>query len=193
MRMSEAGLASVAFFYFDFRDSSKQDLRGALSSLLAQLSVKSDACCGVLERMYSSHDCGSKEPSEGALRECLKDMLTVQDQGPIFLILDAIDENPNSTGTPSPRENVLGLVQWLSELHISHLSICITSRPEIDIEAVLLPLASHTVSLHGESGQNEDIVDYIKWFINSDPKTRKWRKEDKELVIEKLSERADGT
>jgi hypothetical protein len=48
------------------------------------------------------------------------------------------------------------------------------------------------VSLHGESGQNEDIVDYIKWFINSDPKTRKWRKEDKGLVIEKLSERADG-
>ena len=191
--MSEAGLASVAFFYFDFRDSSKQDLRGTLSSLLAQLSAKSDACCGVLERMYSSHDAGSKEPSEDALRECLEDMLIVQDQGPIFLILDAIDECPNSTGTPSPRENVLKLVKWLSELQISHLSICVTSRPEVDIEAVLLPLASHTVSLHCESGQNEDIVDYIKWFVNSDPKTQKWRKEDKELVIEKLSERADGT
>ena len=191
--MSEAGLASVAFFYFDFRDSSKQDVRGALSSLLAQLSAKSDSCCGILERTYSAHVAGSKEPSEDALRECLKDMLTVQDQGPIFLILDAIDECPNSTGTPSPRENVLELVEWLSELRTSHLSICIASRPEVDIEAVLLPLTPHTVSLHGESGQNEDIVDYIKSFINSNPKTRKWRKEDKELVIEKLSERADGT
>ena len=191
--MSEAGLASVAFFYFDFRDSSKQGVRGALSSLLAQLSPKSDACCGVLKRLYSAHDAGSKQPSEDALRKCLKDMLAVQDQGRIFLILDAIDECPNSTGTPSPRENVLKLVKWLSELQISHLSICATSRPEVDIEAVLLPLASHTVSLHGESGQNEDIVDYIKWFVNSDPKTQKWRKEDKELVIEKLSERADGT
>jgi hypothetical protein len=53
-------------------------------------------------------------------------------------------------------------------------------------------LASHTVSLHGENGQKEDIADYIKWFINANPKTQKWRKEDKELVLEKLSERADG-
>ena len=190
--MKKAGLASVVFFYFDFRDSSKQDVRGALSSLLAQLSAQSDAYCGVLERLYSEHDSGSKEPSEDMLKECLKSMLTLEHQGPMFIILDAIDECPNSTGTPSPRENVLGLVEWLSELRHSHLSVCVTSRPEADIEAALRPLSSHTVSLHGENGQKEDIVNYIKWFINSDAKTRKWRKEDKELVIEKLSERADG-
>jgi hypothetical protein len=110
----------------------------------------------------------------------------------MFIILDGIDECPNSTGTPSPREKVLELVEWLSELHYSHLSICVASRPEADIEAVLQPLASHTISLHGESGQKEDIIKYIKWFINSDLKARKWRKEDKELVVEKLSEGADG-
>ena len=190
--MRKAGLASVAFFYFDFRDSSKQDVRGALSSLLTQLSAQSNACCGVLERLYSEHDSGSKEPSEDMLKECLKSILTLQDQGPVFIILDAIDECPNSAGTPSPRENVLELVEWLSELHNSHLSICVTSRPESDIETVLQPLSSHRVSLHGESRQKEDIINYIKWFINSDPKMRKWRKEDKELVIGKLSERADG-
>src|SRR5258708_7111000 len=124
MRMSEAGLASIAFFYFDFRDSSKQDVRGALSSLLAQLSAQSDACCGALEGLYSAHNAGSNEPSEDALRECLKNMLMLQDQGPIFIILDAIDECPNNAGTPSPRENVLNLVEWLSELNYSHLSIC---------------------------------------------------------------------
>jgi hypothetical protein len=110
----------------------------------------------------------------------------------MFIIIDAIDECPNSTGTPSPREMVLEFVEWLSNLRCSHLSICVTSRPEADIEAVLLPLASHTVSLHGENGQKQDIADYIKWFISSNPKTRKWRKEDRELVLEKLLERADG-
>ena len=192
MRMNEAGLACIAFFYFDFRESLKQDVRGALCSILTQLSAQSDACCGILEHLYSAHNAGSKEPSEDALRECLKSMLTLQDQGPISIVLDAIDECPNSTGTPSPRENVLGLIEWLLEFHYPHLSICVTSRPETDIEAVLQPLASHTVSLHGESGQKEDIVNYIKWFINSDPKARKWRKEDKELVFERLSEGADG-
>jgi hypothetical protein len=119
-------------------------------------------------------------------------MLSRQNRGPVFIIIDAIDECPNSTGTPSPREKVLEFVKWLSSLHCSHLSICVTSRPEADIEAVLLPLVSHTVSLHAETGQEEDIVNYIKWFINSDPKAQKWRKEDKELVLKRLSERADG-
>jgi hypothetical protein len=82
--------------------------------------------------------------------------------------------------------------QWLSKLKLSHFSICVTSRPEADIESVLEPLACHVVSLHGESGQNEVIVNYIKWFIYSDQKARKWRKEDKELVLDRLSEGADG-
>ena len=192
MRMRDAGLASSAHFYFDFRDSSKQNDRGALCSLLTQLSAESDACCGVLERLYSENQAGSTEPSREALKECLKSMLMLQDRGPIFIILDAIDECPNNTGTPSPRENVLKLVEWLSELQYSHLFICVTSRPEADIEEAFLPLATHVVSLHDEGGQKEDIVNYIKWFINSDRKARKWRKEDKDLVLERLSERADG-
>ena len=142
--------------------------------------------------MYSAHNAGSHQPSDGELKECLSNMLSLRNRGPIFIILDAIDECPNSAGTPSPRENVLRLVEWLSVLRYSHLSVCVTSRPEADIEAALRSLSSHSVSLHGESGQNEDIVNFIKWFINSDPKTRKWRKEDKELVIEKLSATVDG-
>jgi len=130
--MKKAGLASVAFFYFDFRDSSKQNFRGALSSLLTQLSAQSDAFCRVLEDTYSEHDAGSREPSADALRECLMSMLTLEDQGPIFIILDAIDECPNSAGTPSPRENVLELVEWLSESCCSNLSVCVTSRPETE-------------------------------------------------------------
>ena len=192
MRQREEGLALIAHFYFDFRDSSKQDVRGALSSLLTQLSAQSDTYFRIFERFYLKRDGGSKGPGKTALRKCLKSMLKLQDQGPIFIILDAIDECPDSAGTPSPRENVLELVEWLSELHHSHLSICVTSRPEADIEAIIQPLASRTVSLHGESGQNEDIINYIKWFIDSDPKARKWRKEDKELVLERLSEGADG-
>jgi hypothetical protein len=187
-----AGLAHMGYFYFDFKDHSKQNSRGALSSLLIQLAAQSDAFSESLFALYSAHDAGTQQPGERALRECLGNMLMVQDQGPIYIVLDAIDECPNNSGTPSPRENVLELVEWLSELHYSHLSICITSRPEADIEDVLQPLASYTISLHGENGQKADIINYIKWFINSDPKARRWRKEDKELVVERVSEGADG-
>ena len=182
----------MAFFYFDFRDDSKQDDRGALSSLLIQLSAQSDGFCDILERLYVKNHAGSIKPSRDALKDCLKSMLMLQDQGPIFIVLDGIDECPNSLGTPSPRGKVLELVAWLSELRCSHLSICVTSRPEPDIILAFQPLAPRTVCLHDQKGQNEDIVNYIKWFIDSDPKMRKWSKEDQKLVIEKLLERADG-
>jgi hypothetical protein len=188
----KARLASIAFFYFDFKDESKQAARGALSSLLIQLAFQSDACSTILSNLYSEHGSGSKQPSEDTLRECMRKMLVLPEQGPVFVIFDAIDECPNNTGTPSSREAVLDLVQWLVELRYSHLHICVTSRPEVDIEDVVKPLASHIVSLHEEDGQMEDIKSYINFFINSDRYIRKWRREDKELVINELCRRADG-
>jgi hypothetical protein len=121
-------------------------------------------------------------------------MLLVPDLRPTYLIIDALDESPNTSGIPSPRERVLQLVKELVELHIPNLRICVTSRPEIDIRDVLEPLTSRRVSLHDQSGQKKDIVDYVKSVIysNSEPIMRRWRTEDKELVIEVLSERADG-
>jgi len=185
-------LASIAFFYFDFKDESKKNAHDALSSLLVQLAAKSDAYSEILSTLYSEHDAGSKQPRDDVLRKALERMLAIPDQAPIYIVLDALDECPNSADTPSPREEVLSLVEWLVESRCSNLWVSVTSRTEVDIEAILQPLASHKTSLHSETGQKEDITNYITWFLNSNPKTRKWRKEDKELVIEKLSERADG-
>jgi hypothetical protein len=108
--------------------------------------------------------------------------------------MDAVDECPNSSGIPTPRERVLRLIQELVELHLSPLHICVTSRPEIDIRDVLDPLTTLKVSLHDQTGQKEDIAGYIKSVVYSDsePIMKRWRPEDKELVIETLSERADG-
>ena len=182
----------MGFFYFDFKDQSKQGARGVLSSLLIQLAAQSNDYCESLSALYSAYDAGSQQPSEYALRECLRSMVAPQNRGPIFFVIDAIDECPNSTGTPSPRETVLELLEWLLNLKCPHLSVCVTSRPEADIEAVFRSLASYTVSLHGESGQARDIEEYIRFVVNTDPKMRAWSAADKELVIETLMKKADG-
>jgi hypothetical protein len=190
----KAGQASMAYFYFDFRDANKQGLRDLVPSLLTQLSAHSRPRCDILSDLYSTHDEGKKQPSETILAECLKQMLTLPDQPPTYLIIDALDESPNAPGIPSPRERVLQLVKDLVELHLPDLRICVTSRPEVDIRDVLEPLTSRQVSLHDQSGQKQDIVDFVKSIVysNSEPIMRRWRTEDKELVIEVLSERADG-
>ncbi|KAN0127965.1 hypothetical protein V8E53_014219 [Lactarius tabidus] len=193
--LCKAGVGSIAYFYFDFRDLEKQNRRNLLPSLLVQLSTQSSPRCDILHRLYLEHDKGTKTPTEAALTQCLKDMLTIPDQPPIYIILDALDECPNSYGIPSPRSQVLGLVKQLMDLRLPHLHICVTSRPEFDIRATLGPLALHSVSLHDESGQKEDIVDYVKSVVYSDSEEtmmKRWREEDKKMVVETLSEKADG-
>jgi hypothetical protein len=182
----------MAYFYFDFRDTNKQKRCDLLPSLVTQLSSRSDRCFDALYLLYLSHDDGARKPSEDALIQCLKEMLTLPDQHPIYIIIDALDECSNTSGMPSPREQVLDLLNDLVELSLPNLHLCVTSRPEIDIRHALEPLTSRRVSLHEQSGQKKDIIDYVTSVVQSDSKMRRWRDEDKNLVIETLSERADG-
>ena len=192
--LCQTGLASMAYFYFDFRDVEKKCRRNLLQSLLFQLSFnsRSETFCDILSGLYVTHGEGARQPIDSDLTQCLKKMLTVPDQGPIYLIMDALDECPDTSGSASARKQVLNLVRDLVRLRLPNLRICITSRPEVDISEALNPLASQTVSLQDELGQSKDIVSFVRSVVHSDKHMKRWRAEDKEYVIENLSERADG-
>ena len=192
--LCEAEEALMAYFHFDFRDANKQALHDLVPSLLTQLSARSTLRCSILSKFYSSYDDGREQPSDSALAKCLKDMLALPDQAPIYLIIDALDESPNTSGIPSARGRVLHLLNELVDLQLPNVHICVTSRPEIDIQDVISPLTSLRVSLHDQTGQKNDIADYVRSLVysNLEPMIRRWKKEDKDLVVEVLSERADG-
>ncbi len=141
-------------FYFDFRDVDKQNLSNLLPSLLIQLSAQSSSCYDILSRLYSAHDC-QRKPTDRDMVACLKEMLRLEGQAPIYIIMDALDECPTTSTTlgPSPREEVLEFVDQLVGLHLPNLHICVTSRPEHDIQVSLECLAVCPISLHDESGQ----------------------------------------
>ena len=190
--MRKSGLASLAFFYCDFREDEKRDLRGLLSSVLVQLCHQSDSYYQILSSFYSEHANGSQHPGDDELQRCLKDILEVPGQAPVYLIIDGLDECSNTSALPSPRENVLTLLEDLVDSRLPNLRVCVTSRPEIDIKVALEPLTFRSVSLHDESGQMEDIDNYIKSVINKDPKMRRWKAADKELVTDVLIKKSDG-
>ena len=190
--MHAAGLATMAYYYFDFRDVKKQDLYGLLSSLILQLSTDSDSCYDILSRLYLENARGIRKPIISALKKCLTDMLSLPGQAPTYIIIDAIDECLNSPGRLSAREDVLELIEKLVDLKLPSVHLCVACRPEMEIRMVLEPLTSFKISLHDEKGQREDIVAYIKSVVRSDRRMRKWREEDRELVIDTLSDRSDG-
>jgi hypothetical protein len=178
--MRKVGLASIAFFYCDFREDRKKELRGLLSSFLVQLYHQSDSYFDILSKFYSEHNKGSRPPSDDALGGCLKDLLNLPGLAPVYLIVDALDECPNPSVVRSPRAEVLSFIEELVTTQILSLHVCVTSRPELDIKDVLDPLVFCSVSLHDESGQRWDIEDYIEPVINTRT-TKRWKKEHREL------------
>ena len=192
--MWEVGSASMAYYYFDFHDVKKQDRYGLLSSLLFQLSAEGKTYNEILSELYQDNADGTTMPTYGALIRCLEDILRLPGQAPIFIIVDALDECPNIFGRPlSAREEVLELMEELVDLKLPGLHLCVASRPEIDIRMVLKPLTHFQISLHDDSGQKEDIIAYIKAVVHSDRMMRRLKKEDQTLVVDKLSQKADGS
>jgi hypothetical protein len=190
--LRKSGLASLAIFYYDFREDHKKDRRGLLSSMLVQLCLQSDSYYDILYNFYLGHNSGSRQPRDDAILHCLKDIVELPGQAPIFLIVDALDECPNTSALSSSRKKVLQVFKELINSQVQNLRICVTSRPEADIKVVLEPLSSRSVSLHDESGQKEDIKNYIKSIVSTHENMRRWKPEHKELVIDVLTERADG-
>ncbi|KAF8460885.1 hypothetical protein DFH94DRAFT_360973 [Russula ochroleuca] len=190
--LQKSGMASLAFFYCDFREDQKKDKRGLLSSLLVQLCEQSDAYSSILSDFYVAHGRGSQHASDNELVAGLKDMLKLPGQASVYIVIDALDECPVTTGLPSPREKVLELVEDLVNSQIPNLRICVTSRPEVDIVSILDPLAFRSVSLHGESGQVEDIAEYVRFVVHTDREMRRWKATDKQLVIDELIKKANG-
>jgi hypothetical protein len=190
--MRKSGLASLAMYYYDFREDRKKDLRGLLSSMLFQLCDQSDSYYDIISGFYSTHRNGAQSPSNDELSRCLRDLLRVPRQAPVYLIIDALDECPTTSAMTSPREDVLKLVVQLINSRLTNLRICITSRPETNIKAILEPLAFRSISIHEESGQMHDIENYIRSVVNTDPKNQRWKEEDKQPVIDILTERANG-
>ena len=191
-RIHATGLVTMVYYFFDFRDVKKQDCYGLLSSLFSQLSAASNSCYSILSQLYLDHARGTRNPDIDTLKKCMTDMLSLPGQAPIYIIVDALDDCPNFPGKPSAREEVLGMIKELFDLKLPNVHLCVASRPEMDIRMVLEPLTSLRISLHDESGQKQDIIDYIKSVVHSDRNMRRWNEEDKQLVINTLSDKADG-
>jgi hypothetical protein len=191
-KMHKDGHALLALYYHDFREDQKKDLRGLLSSVLVQLCDQSDSYYNILSTLYSAHRDGAQSPSDDVLIRCITDILKVPGPIPVYLIIDGLDECPSTSALSSPREEVLSLLETLVESRLPNLRICVTSRPEADIKLVLQPLTFSSISLHDESGQMEDIENYIKSVVNTNRKMQRWTHKQKQLVIDVLTERAGG-
>jgi hypothetical protein len=190
--MQKSGDASLVVYYYDFRDDLKRDLRGLLSSMLFQLCDRSDSYYNILSTFHATHRDGAQSPPDEGLIRCLVDLLKLPVSPPVYLIVDGLDESPNTSTQSFHREQVLSFLEDLVKAQLQNLRLCVTSRPEVDIKATLEPLAFLSVSLENERGQKQDIKDYIESIVHTDKKMGGWNLKHKQFVIDVLTEKADG-
>src|SRR5258708_12769193 len=126
--MRKTGEASLAFFYFNFREDQK-GLRGLLSSFLVQLCHQSDSYCDILSEFHSNHAKGSRSPSEDALMGCLKKLLEFPGNAPVSLIMDVLDECPDLSAISSPPPVVFHILRGLSNLPFPNLHFLSQTHP----------------------------------------------------------------
>ena len=92
---------------------------------------------------------------------------------------------------PVRRREVMELIKDLVGFKLPNVHLCVASRPEIDIQMVLEPLEPLQVSLDDEIGQKDDINAYIEHTVRSNSMPE-WTEKDQGLVIDILSQKANG-
>jgi hypothetical protein len=167
----------VAYFYFDFNSTAKQEMTACLSSLVAQLC----ACLPILpqhiSQTFDRYSLGKLRPGLDELIGILCEIIQSLDH--VFIVIDALDECPKG----GERELLLASLSTVQSRSLDNLHILVTSRREPDIEEHLVPLlTSQPIPLHG-SGLAWDIQSHISSVLATDPKLKKWP-DDIKLEIE---------
>ncbi|KAL8793896.1 MAG: hypothetical protein Q9195_003515 [Heterodermia aff. obscurata] len=176
----------VAYFYFDFKDVTKQDVLGFLSSLVLQIAGYLDALPGVLVDLFRRHSARDPDrPSIPSTFELLEVIVAVLDVRPTFyIVVDALDECRE-------RPLLLATVTSLKERLSPNCKILLTSRWELDIQRVISKLEIRDLEARAHRVDN-DISLYVRSVLESDERLSRHRQDTKAIILEKLSEGAHG-
>jgi Cdc6-like AAA superfamily ATPase len=178
--------SATAYFYFDFRDSKKQQLRPCLASLASQLSWHRS----VPSELKALHgDCNGAPASADDLQTVLVSI--TRTTGPAYIILDALDECPLDNNERS-RDQVLDWLDAIKRESFTNLHVLCTSRNEPDIEQVLkTDLSATTLAIQGEEVK-ADIRRYIHAQLEKHKRLRTLDEQVKEEIQKSLTSRAGG-
>jgi hypothetical protein len=81
----------VAYWYFDYADTSTQNLQRLLRLVLRRISAKATPFPEAVRDLANKHELPNSSPSTTALIKALKETVITLEED-MFLVLDAIDE-----------------------------------------------------------------------------------------------------
>ncbi|KAK8009447.1 hypothetical protein PG991_011998 [Apiospora marii] len=188
---------TVAYFYFDFRDPAKQIRTNFLRSIIAQICQGRPDTPESLRQLSKFRDLDQVPPAENLQAALLS---AVQDFSNVYIVLDALDECPQSG---YERDKVLQCLHEIRGWGVSPLHVLMTSRREHDIASYLYAVADaedkgtvsspmSQMSLEFRASEiGSDIEAYIDAQL-SGLRFRYWKLELRQKVRTALLEKSQG-
>lgn len=159
--LAKADDSTLAYFYFDYNDTRKQNISKFLSCMLSQLTKACDEVPGPLLVLFKTHKDQEGRPSaETHLNTFIQ---ITRHWSSVFLVIDALDECEQHV-----REDLLKVLETLATSD-AQIRIFTTSRAEQDIKEFMVDAADYTIAIQNDR-VGADIGLYVRAVLNADPK-----------------------
>ena len=143
-----------AYWYFQFSDDATQRICNMMRSFIRQLSTS--PLPAAINQLWQDHKTPGSDPGIEELAKALDEVINNLG-GEVFIIMDALDECPQTPDQPA-RKELLARIRNLLTKHSENLHILVTSRPEHDLYP---ELKSHP-AINVEKFVEGDVRQFLK-------------------------------
>ncbi|KAK5676541.1 hypothetical protein LTS10_010842 [Elasticomyces elasticus] len=155
---------TLAYFYYDFNDSAKQDPVNMIKSLLSQFLEQG---VRIPQSLQSCSNMG-RSISSDQLLDALHETLRACPAS--YIVLDALDEC-------TARVDLLDMLMEIHSWSIPTLNLVATSRKDVDIEDRMKKLTTSRGRIYLESNVvDADIRTYVQTRLMREESFRRWQK-----------------
>ncbi|CAM1511788.1 Fc.00g093010.m01.CDS01 [Cosmosporella sp. VM-42] len=187
-------LGALASFYFSFERPTDIDAYGLLCAITTTVLKDIVRECSTqrgsflvpvafrdLHRSYHP----SREPRTSDLKPVLWELL--RQAGDIYIVIDGLDESPFKI-----QEEVLNLLEEITEKSPGNTHVLVSSRPEIDIQRMFSDFSVQVTTISVNAANvNHDINLHLRNIIHQGPYKR-WTENLRSQVIDHLTTHANG-
>ena len=177
---------TTAYFYFDFRNRSKQYADKMLRSLIVQLASKHQFIPEPLAFRFLSGQDGTEPVRTEELELILVALIEASQK--TVIVLDALDECCD-------RQELLHIIEKLMRWNSRKLNIIMTSRKEKEFEDFFDARLDDQSKLSIQKVKLEDDIRcYVHWRLHSDRRFKVWQRQGnvQEEIENKLVEESAG-
>ncbi|KAI3320295.1 hypothetical protein HD806DRAFT_240260 [Xylariaceae sp. AK1471] len=194
-KLEKESAAIVAYFYFSFRQESKQDITMFKHSLLMQLVrplIRADEIevgyfyvPKVFHKLFEKYS-HSQFPLDEDVNATLAGLLSESKH--TYIIVDAVDECPNQVD----QTTIIKFLEGLCKSSHGGTHVLVTSRRELNIESSITEMEiDKSIVLMEAEKVNTDIKSYLLDSLGRQP-WKSWPARLKKKVAKTLTSKADG-